>query len=44
MKKILLNLICLISINFQSYAQQTQSPLVKSFEEYKKLKKNQFLI
>ena len=38
MKKILLSIICLIVINFVSFAQQTQSPLVKSFEEYKKLK------
>ena len=38
MKKILLSIICLIVINFLSFAQQTQSPLVKSFEEYKKLK------
>ena len=38
MKKIILSLICITTINFLSYAQQIQSPLVKSFEEYKKLK------
>ena len=38
MKKILLSIICILSINFLSYSQQTPSPLVKSFEEYKKLK------
>lgn len=38
MKKILLSIIYMLSINFLSYSQQTPSPLVKSFEEYKKLK------
>ena len=44
MKKILLSIIYIIfSINFLSYSQQTQSPLVKSFEEYKKLKEKSII-